>query len=112
MSQILTLFKKPIDKYYIVIYLQINKGLSSMFYNMSLIGNMTINYYWSSSIVSNTCGWDQNFGDGYRGSGLRSDIDYVRCFKEKMLAYKRFENVCFNTPDYQINMNYLACFTI
>ncbi len=55
--------------------------MSSIFYNMNLIGNITSNY-WSSSVVSPTYGWVQTFGYGYRGRYLRSSGYYVRCVRK------------------------------
>ncbi len=57
--------------------------LASMFYNMNLIGNMkTVSSYWSSSVVSSTYGWRQNFSHGIRGRHLRSTSFFVCCVRK------------------------------
>ncbi len=57
--------------------------LSSMFYNMKLLG-ITFGNFWSGSVVSSGesgTAWYQFFDPGYRGLYLRSNIHYVRCVK-------------------------------
>ncbi len=56
--------------------------LSSMFYNMNLIGNMDKLHYWSSSKVSNDFVWIQDFYYGDRYKDLRLNGRNVRCIRK------------------------------
>ncbi len=55
--------------------------LSSMFYNMNLIG-IKDGDHWSSSVISPTLGWLQGFRYGSRFRISRSYTGYVRCVRK------------------------------
>jgi hypothetical protein len=49
---------------------------------MIIVGGFTTNNYWSSSEISSTNSWNQNFNDGNQNSNNKSNTNYVRAIRD------------------------------
>jgi len=62
-------------------YLPSKDELNKLRLNLSIIGGLTGNQYWSSSDYSTSLAWHQFFPDGYQNGYTKSVAVYVRCVR-------------------------------
>ena len=62
-------------------YLPSKDELNKLYIAKAFVGGFSTGYYWSSSEISSTSAWYQNFGNGYQGSNGKSNTAGVRAVR-------------------------------